>query len=511
LRWSGDDVSGSSSRDEFALDDITVIANPSTTFHSLSGTSQELVIDGNTSLGGNLTISGTTSLTSGTLTVGANTLNINGSISATSGNIDASNASATVVFGGSTAQTIPASTFTGNINNLTLSNSAGLTTNQALTVNGNLTLTSGDLTIGATNLTLGSASAISSASASSHIVATSTGEVRKIYGGNGSFTFPVGDGTNYTPATINFTTGSSLSSAADDYVGVRLKTTKVTGMNSGNINYINRSWFIEPGAGLSSYSYTVNLTYAQGDVVGTESEIRPVKLSSGVWQYPGNANFDFGTQLANTLGEINEITNVLSWSGLTSFSEFGGGGQGGPLPVELLSFNATCENDQIALTWQTASEHNSSHFEVEKSRDGETWGMIGQQAAAGNSNELLTYQFVDEEKNAGTIYYRLNQVDVDGKNEYFGPVAVNCEKNDFEATTLPNPSSEYFFLKVNSDKVQKSSMTLKDMKGQILLHEYLDLKQGINILQLQPILSTGIYFIEITTEQGQKVIKHQRF
>jgi hypothetical protein len=136
--------------------------------------------------------------------------------------------------------------------------------------------------------------------------------------------------------------------------------------------------------------------------------------------------------------------------------------------------------------------------------------VIGKQAAAGNSNILLTYQFVDEEKNTGTVYYRLNQVDVDGKNEYYGPVAVNCEKNDFEATTLPNPSSEYFFLKVNSDKVQKSSMTLKDMKGQILLHEYLDLKQGINILQLQPILSTGIYFIEITTDQGQNTIKHQR-
>jgi predicted RNA-binding protein with TRAM domain len=510
LRWTGDDVSGSGSRDEFALDDITVIANPSTTYHSLSGTSQELVIDGNTSLGGNLTISGTTSLTSGTLTVGANTLNINGSINRTSGNIDASNASATVVFGGSTAQTIPASTFTGNINNLTLSNSAGLTTNQALTVNGNLTLSSGDLTIGATNLTLGSASAISSASASSHIVATSTGEVRKIYGGNGSFTFPVGDGTNYTPATINFTTGSSLSGAADDYVGVRLKTTKVTGMNSGNINYINRSWFIEPGAGLSSYSYTVNLTYAQGDVVGTESEIRPVKLSSGVWQYPGNANFDFGTQLANTLGEINEITNVLSWSGLTSFSEFGGGGQGGPLPVELLSFNATCENDQIALTWQTASEHNSSHFEVEKSRDGETWGMIGQQAAAGNSNELLTYQFVDEVKNAGTVYYRLNQVDVDGKNEYFGPVAAACVENGFEASTLPNPSNGNFWIKIQSNETSSAIIKLIDIKGNSILMNEINIQEGINLYHITNLLESGMYFIQIQEENGQKItlLKH---
>jgi predicted RNA-binding protein with TRAM domain len=513
LRWSGDDVSGSSSRDEFALDDITVIANPSTTFHSLSGTSQELVIDGNTSLGGNLTISGTTSLTSGTLTVGANTLNINGSINRTSGNIDASNASATVVFGGSTAQTIPASTFTGNINNLTLSNSAGLTTNQALTVNGNLTLSSGDLTIGATNLTLGSASSISSASASSHIVATSSGEVRKIYGGNSSFVFPVGDGTKYTPATLNFTAGGSLTGASDDYVGVRLKTSKVTGMNNLNTNYINRSWFIEPGAGLSGYTYTVNLSYdggAGGDVVGTESEISPVKLSSGVWQYPGNASFSDGTRLTGTTGEIRVDEDVLSWSGLTSFSEFGGGGQGGPLPVELLSFNATCENDQIALTWQTASEHNSAYFEVEKSRDGETWGVIGKQAAAGNSNELLTYQFVDEEKNAGTIYYRLNQVDVDGKNEYYGPVAVNCEKNDFEATTLPNPSNGNFWIKIQSNETSSAIIKLIDIKGNSILMNEINIQEGINLYHITNLLESGMYFIQIQEENGQKitVLKH---
>jgi hypothetical protein len=507
LRWTGDDVSGSGSRDEFALDDITVIANPSTTYHSLSGTSQELVIDGNTSLGGNLTISGTTSLTSGTLTVGANTLNINGSINRTSGNIDASNASATVVFGGSTAQTIPASTFTGNINNLTLSNSAGLTTNQALTVNGNLTLSSGDLTIGATNLTLGLASAISSASASSHIVATSTGEVRKIYGGNGSFTFPVGDGTNYTPATINFTTGSSLSGAADDYVGVRLKTTKVTGMNSGNINYINRSWFIEPGAGLSSYSYTVNLTYAQGDVVGTESEIRPVKLSSGVWQYPGNANFDFGTQLANTLGEINEITNVLSWSGLTSFSEFGGGGQGGPLPIEMLSFNATCENGQIALTWQTASEHNASHFDIEKSTDGTNWRVIGQVTAAGNSTELLSYSFIDEEKSNG--YYRLNQIDNDGNNEYFGPVSSNCESGKFKFLTSPNPSNSQFNLQIYSNVKESVNIEIQDLNGKIVQVKQLNVQNGINVYPISSDFPQGLYYIRLVRENKEVIIIKQ--
>ena len=138
---------------------------------TLSGTAQQtiggsgtLTIGSNTTLSinnssgvalsRNLTLPNTLTLTSGTLTVGANTLTLNGSISRTSGNIDASNASTTVVFSGSSAQSIPASTFTGNINNLTINNSAGLTAGQSLTISNALTLTSGTLTTGANTLTL---------------------------------------------------------------------------------------------------------------------------------------------------------------------------------------------------------------------------------------------------------------------------------------------------------------------------------------------------------------------
>ncbi|MFN6341355.1 MAG: T9SS type A sorting domain-containing protein [Bacteroidota bacterium] len=120
------------------------------------GSNISLIINNNNgvSLSRNLTLPNTLTLTSGTLTVGANTLTLNGSISRTSGNIDASNASATVTFSGSSAQSIPASTFTGNINNLTLNNSAGLSTSQSLTVANTLTLTSGTFTVGANTLTL---------------------------------------------------------------------------------------------------------------------------------------------------------------------------------------------------------------------------------------------------------------------------------------------------------------------------------------------------------------------
>jgi autotransporter-associated beta strand protein len=98
---------------------------------------------GDITLGGNTTITGTLTLATSRLTVGSNTLTLNGNIIRTSGNIDASNAAATVVFSGSSSQSIPDGTFTGNINNLTVNNSNGLTNNQSVIIAGTLTLTTG--------------------------------------------------------------------------------------------------------------------------------------------------------------------------------------------------------------------------------------------------------------------------------------------------------------------------------------------------------------------------------
>jgi hypothetical protein len=519
LRWAGDDVSGSGSRDEFALDDITVIANPSTTYHSLSGTSQELVIDGNTSLGGNLTISGTITLTSGTLTVGSNTLNINGSISRTSGNIDASNASATVVFGGSTAQTIPASTFTGNINNLTLNNSAGLSINQDISVVNTLTLTSGKLTLGSNHLTLGLNATIGGTpSASNMIIASGDGELRKRFSAANldAFTFPVGTGTSYTPVVLDFNSGTF---GADAYIRVRVKNEKSSFLNSNISTYLNRNWIVKP-FDITSPNYSIQLyfnpaaTTSGGDFFTSSSmtigDLKPVKYSDGTWYQPNDGPFTNATP-QGTAGVL--VSDHLVWNNLMSFSEFGGaGGSNQPLPVQLLSFNASCVEDQNILTWQTASEHNSSHFDIEKSRDGETWDVIGQQIAAGNTTELLNYQFVDAEKNNATVYYRLNQVDVDGKNEYYGPITLACEQNSFEASTMPNPSSEDFWLRIQTENNESVSLQIKNINGAVIHGEELTIMKGINMFPIRKHLTPGIYLIDVKTNKGNhNVIKHLRY
>lgn len=90
-----------------------------------------------------------------------------------------------------------------------------------------------------------------------------------------------------------------------------------------------------------------------------------------------------------------------------------------PLPVELTHFSTSCETGETSIRWTTASETNSAYFIVEKSRDGKTWSAVKQVSAAGNSSTTQMYSVEDVEKNQGVAYYRLVQVDFDGKKRGF--------------------------------------------------------------------------------------------
>lgn len=114
---------------------------PTAAFESNSVAGLETANSNGVLLNGNLTVSSELTLTSGTLTMGANTLTISGnSIGRTSGNIDASNSSAVIVFENSSAITLPASVFTGEIQQLTLNTSSGITAGSDLAIKGNLHL-----------------------------------------------------------------------------------------------------------------------------------------------------------------------------------------------------------------------------------------------------------------------------------------------------------------------------------------------------------------------------------
>jgi hypothetical protein len=106
-----------------------------------------------------------------------------------------------------------------------------------------------------------------------------------------------------------------------------------------------------------------------------------------------------------------------------------------PLPITLNSFSGKILSglgNSIQLDWSTASEKDNNYFTLWRSFDGQTWEDITKLSGAGNSNELLTYEYIDRniilpsiENN--TIYYRLSQTDYDGTTEFFQIIPVEIQ------------------------------------------------------------------------------------
>ena len=134
------------------------------------------------------------------------------------------------------------------------------------------------------------------------------------------------------------------------------------------------------------------------------------------------------------------------------------------LPVDLVSFDAELVDKQVNLTWTTASEKNNDGFMVQRSEDGESWEDLGWVAGMGDSDELVDYAFTDRAPNSNINYYRLNQIDYDGKNEYSKIESVFIKvQGDF--TVFPNPTSDYIHLAYSFDLEDIKSIQLFDVMG----------------------------------------------
>jgi len=137
------------------------------------------------------------------------------------------------------------------------------------------------------------------------------------------------------------------------------------------------------------------------------------------------------------------------------------------IPVELEAFAATAEDRDVILNWKTATETNTSMFQVERSLTG-NWEVVGSVRAAGTSTEKKEYSFMDKNLNSGKYQYRLKMVDLDGTYEYSNvteveigvPVAFGLSQN------YPNPFNPT--TKVNYQIPVNSIVTIElyDITGQ---------------------------------------------
>jgi|APTNR8051073442_1049403.scaffolds.fasta_scaffold00001_301 hypothetical protein len=178
----------------------------------------------------------------------------------------------------------------------------------------------------------------------------------------------------------------------------------------------------------------------------------------------------------------------------------------GVLPIRLLYFTATVENDQSNLLWATDMEENFDHFEVQRSISSSlNFETIGEVQGAGyNTVTLQEYNYIDPTPQIGINYYRLKAVDLDGTFEYAGIAAVifNGLKK-FEV--YPNPASgEQISFVTNFSPSEVDRIVLISSTGKLILDKPLS---GMHERTIKESLQSGIYFLRYTSRDYVRTIR----
>ncbi len=488
------------------------------TVQSVSGIYNNITVTGTgvANLTGSLQALGNTTIQSGgIMNFGTNVLNSNGNftanggslistaavdgISATGGVTGSIQVSGTRTYSGRVEYNGASAQSTGDVNadSIVINNTNGVSLNASRALN-SVQLIVGWLSLGNNNLTINNGGSITGANASSWIRTSGNGTLRRtVANNNTAVLFPIGIDA-YTPAQITLTVASTT-----DVFSARVISGVFTNGSGGlpvSTSMVNRTWILdETVAGGSNATVTFQWvdTMEAGGFNRTNCGVSYFRNVPSSWIPP--------VAYAAAAGS-NPYT--ASRSGMSVFGAFAVGDNlsTAALPVQILQFTANRVADDVAVNWSTASEYNNSHFEVERSYNGTDYVKAGHVAGNGFTTAVNNYSFVDKgaviNTTANTIYYRLKQVDFDGGETFFGPVAVNITKPsvDLTVSAFPNPFSGAVTLTVLNSEAGNLQITVSDMQGRLVYTGSSEVNKGSQLITIDTLkdLKDGVYFVNTT-------------
>jgi hypothetical protein len=163
------------------------------------------------------------------------------------------------------------------------------------------------------------------------------------------------------------------------------------------------------------------------------------------------------------------------------------------LPVALISFKAEKQASSVQLKWNTDSEQNNSYFDMERSTDGKLFDHIGRKFGAGNSHAILNYFFTDHHPIKGVNYYRLKQVDLNGNETIFNPIAIDISDLDFDMQVFSNPNSASLSVFIKTKEGGMGQFLIYNLAGQKVFDQSISLNKGNNNLIFPNSFKSGIY------------------
>ena len=180
-----------------------------------------------------------------------------------------------------------------------------------------------------------------------------------------------------------------------------------------------------------------------------------------------------------------------------------------PLPITLSNFTASKNKNLVNLSWTTISELNNKGFEIEKSIDGLNYSTIGYVNGSANSSTKINYTSVDTKPIAGNNYYRLKQIDINGRFTNSAIEVVKFVKSDLLSFSFfPNPAKNV--LKINVGLIENNNATIKliNILGQTIVSQSISKSSARSTINFDVSnLKAGIYYIELNDGVNKNVEK----
>lgn len=412
---------------------------------------------------------------------------------------------------------------TMNFYDITLGDNNTRTLSGNINIDDILALGTGKINLNANACTMNLNSTSAITRSSGYMISESTSNAGKIslnVGGlTGSYVYPFATaGGSYIPLTFQLTAGNAGYVTISTYpTGSNNKPYPVTPDAVTNVdgnpgydnstNVIDRFWQIDKSG--ASGTATVTYTYAAAEVTGGVTgkkallQAQRYNTSTSKWDAPLTG------QTANA------AANTVTEPGITLFSPRALAISTSPLPIELLAFDATLQNNLVELTWSTATEKNNNFFTIEKTIDGKSFEIIRTVNGAGNSNEELHYTAVDEHPYPGISYYRLTQTDYDGRSSFSKLVSITYyPKEGVRFIVYPNPTSgdniNFLFTSDQTDVQNAMNFKIADetgvLRGSGTINFYENRQHTYTINPAEK-LPAGVYMIFITVDGNTYVRK----
>ena len=306
-----------------------------------------------------------------------------------------------------------------------------------------------------------------------------------------SQTFPIGSSsTSYNPVTMNNGGGTVYS--------VSVNTGNTPSGLPDVTKAINRTWTVSPAA-TADLNFGFNTGEGNASCVLTDG-MGLYNSSGGAWTSLGTAtpsvpssaatSYQVGYSAVAFAGTIFNLANTTS------------------IPVELMSFKAFVKNNANALTWVTASERSNAAFDIERSNNGLDFQVIGTVKGAGTSAKVTTYNFSDDAP-LPVSYYRLRQIDLDGKETPSKILTVTRTGAGKVVLNKLYPSVAHDVLTLDMTLNGATTVSIYDASGRLVVSKQLGDVSGSIVEPLNVNgLANGVYMLNV---QSGGVRLMQRF